>query len=84
MANHKTGAQRYNDRMDKIFTRSKELNEKYHGKDSFGSNKAKSKALEKKKGKISKFTYEQIKQHGGFPKSYMEKHKNDKRPPFEN
>ena len=39
MANNKTGAQRYNDRMDRIFARSKELNEKYHGKDSFGSKK---------------------------------------------
>ncbi len=51
MANHKTGAQRYNDRMDKIFARSKELNMKYHGKDSFGSTKPKSahsKALAKK------------------------------------
>jgi len=47
MANHKTGAQRYNDKMDKIFARSKELNEKYHGKDSFGS--AKSKAIKAKK-----------------------------------
>lgn len=41
MANYKTGAQRYNDKMDKIFARSKELNEKYHGKDSFGSEKEK-------------------------------------------
>ena len=49
MANYKTGAQRYNDRMDKIFARSKELNEKYHGKDSFGSSKGK--ALRDKKGK---------------------------------
>lgn len=48
MANHKTGAQRRNDRMDKIFANSKELNEKYHGKDSFGT-QAKSKALDKKK-----------------------------------
>lgn len=29
MANHKTGAQRYNDRMDKIFERAKELNAKH-------------------------------------------------------
>lgn len=46
MANHTTGAQRYNKRMDAIFAKSKELNEKYHGKDSFGS--AKSKAINKK------------------------------------
>ena len=32
MANHKTGAQRYNDRMDKIFKRSEELgNHTLHG-----------------------------------------------------
>jgi hypothetical protein len=52
MANYKTGAQRYNDRMDKIFAHSKELNEKYHGKDSFGTQKSKSKALSK--GSIDK------------------------------
>ena len=33
MANYKTGSQRYNDRMDKIFSTAKELNEKYHGED---------------------------------------------------
>jgi hypothetical protein len=48
MANHTTGAQRYNNRMDKIFARSKELNEKYHGKDSFDS---KSKSIDKKEYK---------------------------------
>ena len=32
MANHKTGAQRYNDKMDKIFKRSEELgNHTLHG-----------------------------------------------------
>ena len=46
MANHTTSAQRYNKRMDEIFARSKVLNEKYHGKDSFGS---KHKALSKAK-----------------------------------
>ena len=51
MANYKTGAQRYNDRMDKIFAKSKELNEKYHGKDSFGSGPHKAKALVKAKTK---------------------------------
>jgi hypothetical protein len=45
---YKTGAQRYNDRMDKIFAKSKELNEKNHGVDRFGSSKAH--ALEKMKG----------------------------------
>lgn len=54
MANHKTGSQRYNDRMDKIFSSSKELNEKYHGKDSFGSNSSKSKALNKAKKETKK------------------------------
>lgn len=49
MANYKTGAQRYNDRMEKIFEKSKELNEKYHGKDSFGSSKHIGKALDKAK-----------------------------------
>lgn len=53
MANYKTGAQRYNDRMDKIFATSKVLNEKYHGVDRFGSEKKSSKgrkkALEQKK-----------------------------------
>jgi len=44
MANHKTGAQRYNDKMDEIFARSKELNMKYHGKDSFGSSNTPSEA----------------------------------------
>ncbi len=33
MANHKTGAQRYNDKMDKIFEEAKRLNLKYHGED---------------------------------------------------
>ncbi len=41
MSNHTTGAQRRNKRMDEIFERSKVLNEKYHGKDSFGSSKTK-------------------------------------------
>ncbi len=53
MANHKSGAQRYNDRMDKIFEESKRLNMKYHGVDHFGSqdnrSEAMKKALEKKK-----------------------------------
>jgi len=49
MANHTTGAERYNARMDKIFAKSKELNEKYHGKDSFGT-QAKTKAIHAKMG----------------------------------
>ena len=47
MANYKTGAQRYNDRMDKIFQRSKELNMKYHGVDHFGSQDHRSEAMKK-------------------------------------
>jgi hypothetical protein len=45
MANYKTGAQRYNDRMDKIFEKSEKLG--HHSLHS--SPKAKSKALAKKK-----------------------------------
>ena len=49
MANYKTGAQRYNDRMDKIFKRSEELgNHTLHG--STEKSSAMSKALEAKKG----------------------------------
>lgn len=53
MSNRTTGAQRYNARMDAIFAKSKELNEKYHGKDSFGT-QAKSKAIHAKMGKKTK------------------------------
>jgi hypothetical protein len=52
---YKTGAQRYNDRMDKIFAKSKELNEKNHGVDRFGSSKAH--ALEKMKGEKKERKY---------------------------
>lgn len=46
MANHKTGAQRYNDRMDKIFKKSEELgNHTLHGST---EKKAKSEALKRK------------------------------------
>lgn len=46
MANYKTGAQRYNDKMDKIFKNSEELgNHTLHGST---ESKAKSEALKKK------------------------------------
>ncbi len=51
MANYKTGAQRYNDKMSKIFERSKELNKKYHGVDHFGSQDNRSEAMKKSQGK---------------------------------
>jgi hypothetical protein len=51
MSNHTTGAQRYNNRMDKIFAKSEELNKKYHGEDHFGSSK---KEVESKKKSVAK------------------------------
>ncbi len=53
MANHKTAAQRYNDRMDEIFARSKILKKKYGTEDSkekrYNGSRTINKALTNKK-----------------------------------
>lgn len=49
MANHTTGAQRYNKRMDAIFAKSEELgNHTLHGSTEHKKSKAKSEALKNK------------------------------------
>lgn len=50
MANHKTGAQRYNDRKDKIFDEAKNLNAKYGNPDSLHSDN-RSEAMKKSMAK---------------------------------
>lgn len=52
MANYKTGAQRYNDRMDKIFKRSEELG--HHSLHGTEEKEKKNNKLEEKKEKMAK------------------------------
>ncbi len=86
MANHTTGAQRYNDRMDKIFERAKKEGRgltsdsgvKGHGVNSPAMMEArkgfaKSKAIEKAKGGRKKGEREVASKKAGF---YVQGHKN--------